>query len=112
MPTTSSFYLICILSARRALSETEKLQSENAVTRKLAEERLQKAEIRIKDLEMKLEEEGQESSDAAVAQKRLQVEIEDERGQHLKDLAERDFAMDQTRKKYQGMIVFSVWPSH
>jgi myosin protein heavy chain len=29
-------------------------------------------------------------------------ELEDERERHQKDLADRDFTIDQTRKKYQG----------
>lgn len=53
-------------------------------------------------MESKLEEEGRESSDLAVIQKRLEEELDDEREQHQKDLAERDFTIDQTRKKYQG----------
>jgi hypothetical protein len=32
----------------------------------------------------------------------LSEELEDERKQHIKDLADRDFTADQTRKKYQG----------
>ncbi|GLB41100.1 putative TRAFAC class myosin-kinesin ATPase superfamily, myosin family protein [Lyophyllum shimeji] len=90
--------------ARRTLTETEKLQSENATARKIAEDRLKKAEARLRELEAKLEEEGQESSETAVARKRLQDELEDEREQHKKDLAERDFAADQTRKKYQAEL--------
>ncbi|KAG6914825.1 hypothetical protein DXG01_015126 [Tephrocybe rancida] len=89
--------------ARRTLVETEKLQFENATARKLAEDRLKAAEARLQDMEAKLEEEGQESSDVAVARKRLQDELDDEREQHQKDLAERDFAADQTRKKYQEL---------
>ena len=55
-------------------------------------------------MESKLEEEGREASDLAVFQKRLEEELEDEREQHQKDLAERDFTIDQTRKKYQGTL--------
>lgn len=57
-------------------------------------------------MESKLDEEGREASDLAVIQKRLEEELDDEREQHQKDLAERDFTIDQTRKKYQG----TVWP--
>ena len=32
----------------------------------------------------------------------LVEELEDERERHQKDLADRDFTIDQTRKKYQG----------
>ncbi|KAG6866166.1 hypothetical protein C0991_008120 [Blastosporella zonata] len=90
--------------ARRTLAETEKLQSDNATARKLAEDRYKAADARIREMEAKLEEEGQESSDVAVARKRLQDELDDEREQHQKDLAERDFAADQTRKKYQAEL--------
>lgn len=44
--------------------------------------------------------------------------MEDERKQHQQDLAERDFAADQTRKKYQGEFSslstdckVLIWPS-
>lgn len=53
-------------------------------------------------MESKLEEDDRESSDLAMIQKRLEEELEDEREQHQKDLSERDFTIDQTRKKYQG----------
>jgi hypothetical protein len=42
-------------------------------------------------------------------QKRLAEELEDEREQHQKDLAERDFTIDQTRKKYQGALQLLGW---
>ncbi len=58
-------------------------------------------EKKLRSMESKLEEEGREASDLAVIQKRLEEELEDEREQHQKDLAERDFTIDQTRKKYQ-----------
>lgn len=90
--------------ARRTLIETEKAQSETATARKLAEDRLQAAEKKLRDLDGKLEEEGRESSEAVIARKRLAEELEDEREQHQKDLAERDFATDQTRKKYQAEL--------
>ena len=51
----------------------------------------------------KLDEDGRESADLGILQKQLAAELEDERDQHQKDLAERDFTIDQTRKKYQGM---------
>jgi myosin protein heavy chain len=53
----------------------------------------------------RLDDEGRESASIDILQKRLAEELEDEREQHLKDLAERDFAVDQTRKKYQGNVV-------
>jgi myosin protein heavy chain len=53
-------------------------------------------------LEAKLDEEGRESYDQGTLHQRLYEELEDERKQHLKDLAHHDFTTDQTRKRYQG----------
>ena len=58
----------------------------------------------MQELERKLEEEGRESSDLELLRQRLAEEMEDERKQHQQDIAERDFAADQTRKKYQGTL--------
>jgi myosin heavy chain 9/10/11/14 len=70
--------------------------------RNTAEQRLQAAEKTIRDLEAKLDEEGRESSELDILRQRLSDELEDERKQQLKDLADRDFITDQTRNKYQG----------
>jgi myosin protein heavy chain len=70
--------------------------------RNAVEQRLQTAEKTIRDLEAKLDEEGRGTSDLDILRQRLSDELEDERKQHLKDLADRDFTADQTRKKYQG----------
>lgn len=59
---------------------------------------------RLQELEARLEAEGGESSEMAISRKRLAEELEDEREQYQKDLAERDFTADQTRKKYQGNL--------
>ena len=91
-----------MLSARRALSDAEKTQADTIAERKTVEDRLKVAEARVHDLEAKLEEEGRESSDLEVLRQRLAEGMEDERKQHQQDLAERDFAADQTRKKYQS----------
>lgn len=88
--------------ARRTLAETEKSQEDNAAARKAAEKRVKELEKRARNLESKLDEEGRESSDIAISRKHLEEALEDEREQHKKDLAERDFTTDQTRKKYQG----------
>ena len=70
--------------------------------RNTAEQRLQAAEKTIRDLEAKLDEEGRESSELDILRQRLSDELEDERKQQLKDLADRDFITDETRNKYQG----------
>lgn len=89
-------------TVRHSLGDVEKALSDAVTERNAAEQRLQITEKRIRDLEAKLEEEGRESSDLDMLHKRLSEELEDERKQHLKDLADRDFTTDQTRKKYQG----------
>ncbi|RDX42040.1 hypothetical protein OH76DRAFT_150576 [Lentinus brumalis] len=88
--------------ARRALADAEKAQAAIVADRQAAEQRLQVAENRVRELEHRLEDEGRESSDLEVLRQRLAEEMEDERKQHQQDIAERDFAADQTRKKYQG----------
>jgi myosin protein heavy chain len=78
--------------------------------KKALEVRLQTTELRLRNLEAKLDEDGRESSDMDILHKRLAEELEDEREQHQKDLSERDFTVDQTRKKYQGgsLVLFSI----
>ena len=90
--------------ARRALADAEKAQAEAVADRQASEQRLQSAEQRIQELERKLDEEGRETSDLALLRQRLAEEMEDERKQHHQDIADRDFAADQTRKKYQGTV--------
>jgi myosin protein heavy chain len=59
-------------------------------------------------LEAKLEDEGRVFSDMEAFRKRLTEEMEDEREQNQKDLAERDFTIDQTRKKYQSTFLIII----
>lgn len=93
-------------TARRTLAETEKTQAEATAERNAAQEHLKISEQKVRDLEGRLDEEGRESTDMAMLRQRLAEELEDEREQHHKDIAERDFTVDQTRKKYQGMSLF------
>ncbi|EDQ99797.1 myosin II heavy chain [Laccaria bicolor S238N-H82] len=90
--------------ARRTLVDVEKLQTEAVAERQITHDRLRAAELRLRELEAKLEEEVRESSETTVLRQRLAEELEDEREQHQKDLAERDFTIDQTRKKYQAEL--------
>ena len=90
---------------RRSLVEVEKSQSVAVAERNTAEQRLQAAEKTIRDLEAKLDEEGRESSELDILRQRLSDELEDERKQQIKDLADRDFITDQTRNKYQGQCM-------
>lgn len=70
---------------------------------------MEHAEKHIRDLEAKLEDENREVSNMELLQQRLAEAMEDERDQYQKDLQERDFAIDQTRKKYQSMWLFWLY---
>lgn len=70
----------------------------------MAEDHLQVLQERLRELEARLDEEGRESADMEEFRHRLAEEMEDERKQHSQDLEERDFTVDQTRKKYQGWV--------
>lgn len=60
-------------------------------------------EARIRELEAARDKKNRRrTSESDVIRQKLSEELEDEREQHQKDLAERDFTIDQTRKKYQG----------
>ncbi|CCM01260.1 uncharacterized protein FIBRA_03309 [Fibroporia radiculosa] len=91
-------------SARRALADAEKAHAHAATEWHAAEAKLTAAEERMRVLEAKLDEEGRESSDLELLRQRLAEGMEDERKQHQEELAERDFASDQTRKKYQAEL--------
>ena len=75
---------------------------------KANDESLRSANQRIKELEKKLRDEGNESSDLVELNQRLAEELQDEKTQHQKDLEEHEFASDQTRKKYQGTLFRSL----
>jgi myosin heavy chain 9/10/11/14 len=83
------------------ITDLEKLRDQDVNEFKRA---LQAANQRIRTLEVEMDKEGRESSEMALLRQRLAEELEDEREQHQKDLEERDFTIDQTRKKYQGML--------
>ena len=89
------------------MTDTSKAQATLVAKRDVAEERLKAAEAKIRELEATLEEENQEFTDMGVLRKRRAEEMDDERRQYQKDLAERDFTADQTRKKYQGAVFLS-----
>ncbi|KAF5353873.1 hypothetical protein D9756_007302 [Leucocoprinus leucothites] len=90
--------------ARRTLETTEKALADTKAEADSVKKKFHSVEKKLRSMESKLEEEGREASDLAVIQKRLEEELDDEREQHQKDLAERDFTIDQTRKKYQAEL--------
>ncbi|KAJ3985572.1 nonmuscle myosin heavy chain b [Lentinula detonsa] len=91
-------------SVRRTLSEIEKAQADTVAKLKSNEDLLRAAHQRIKELEKKLHEEGNDSVNLVELNQRLAEELEDEKTQHQKDLGEHEFASNQTRKKYQGTL--------
>lgn len=95
-------YLTDCLIARRAFTDLEKVHNDLAAEKKAVEEKLHATERKFRELEHIIEEEERESSELGIHRHRLVQQLQEEREQHKKDLAERDFASDQTRKKYQG----------
>ena len=85
------------------MTDTGKAQSSLVAERDAAEDRLKAAEVKIHELEARLEEGSREFTDMGVLRQRISEEMADERKQYQKDLAEREFTADQTRKKYQGI---------
>jgi hypothetical protein len=90
------------------MSDTGKAQSSIIAERDSAEDRLKAAEAAMRELELRLEEGSREFTDMGVLRQRISEEMEDERKQYQKDLAERDFTADQTRKKYQGIAFIYI----
>lgn len=88
--------------ARRALADHEEQHEELVADRKKYRERLKESEKQIRDLKAKLSEPNRDNSESDMLRQHLVEELEDERERHQKDLADRDFTIDQTRKKYQG----------
>lgn len=86
----------------------EKTHLDIVAEKKAIEERLQTTGHKLRELEQQIEEEDRESSELGIHRRRLAQQLQDERLQHQKDLAERDFAGDQTRKKYQGNHPFVI----
>jgi len=89
---------------RQSMTDTGKTQATLIAERDAAEDTLKAAEVKIRELEARLEEESRDFTDMGVLRQRISEEMEDERKQYQKDLAERDFTADQTRKKYQAEL--------
>ena len=85
------------------MADANKAQKALVAERDAAMNQLQFAEAKIQELEARLEQDSRESSDMGVLRQRISAEMDDERKQYQKELAERDFTADQTRKKYQGI---------
>ena len=93
------------------MSVTGKAHATLVAERDAAEDRMQATEAKNRELEARLDEESREFTDMGVLRQRIAEEMDDERKQYQKELAERDFTADQTRKKYQGMVFLSYTPT-
>lgn len=107
-PFSSVMYFIEYIAVRQSMTDTGKARTALIAERDATDNKLKAAEVKIHELEARLEEEGREFSDMGVLRQRISEEMEDERKQYQKDLAERDFTADQTRKKYQGTRYFYI----
>ncbi|KAG8951087.1 hypothetical protein FRC04_006746 [Tulasnella sp. 424] len=86
---------------RQALADSEKAQAQAVSDRKAAEARVATLEQQLEELEASIDDHSRGYADAELLNHRLAEEMEAERDQYQKDLSDRDFAIDQTRKKYQ-----------
>ncbi|KAG8784773.1 hypothetical protein FRC15_002641 [Serendipita sp. 397] len=90
---------------RRALNDAERARNEADIALKTANQRLAESEKRIKELELRLDDESRGVTDMELFRRRIKEDMEDERDQYHKDLAERDFTIEQTRQKYQAELL-------
>lgn len=90
--------------SRRTYTDLEKAHDELTAEKKAIEEKLHTTERKLRELEHVIEEEERESSELGIHRHRLVHQLQEEREQHKKDVAEREFASDQTRKKYQAEL--------
>jgi len=93
------------------MTDTGKAQATLVAERDATEDRMKATEAKNRELEARLEEESREFTDMGVLRQRIAEEMDDERKQYQKELAERDFTADQTRKKYQGTVFLSYAPA-
>ena len=95
----NAIYIRSLEKAKNRLvieAEDMKIETERKRVELRSKEKAARSEARV-------EEDGRDMSELDLLRHRLAEELGDERKQHQKDLAERDFTADQTRKKYQGM---------
>ena len=100
--------LVDTVSVRRTLADIEKQVADLTAERKKYQDRARESEKQIRDLKEKLSQ-GVQNPEADLIRQHLVEELEDERERHQKNLTDRDFTIDQTRKKYQGVCRRSSW---
>lgn len=103
-PPFSKFQDLPTSTVRRTLADLEKQHEALAADRKKLQERLKEQERQLRDLKSKVSDGGRENSESDMLRQHLVEELEDTRERHQKELADRDFTIDQTRKKYQAEL--------
>ncbi|KAF5366211.1 hypothetical protein D9758_005722 [Tetrapyrgos nigripes] len=91
-------------SVRRSLADLEKNHKESSARLKATDEALKKAQHRVRELEEKLTQEGNESTDLVTLNQRLAEELNDVKKQHEKEMQDVGFSNEQTRKQYQAEL--------
>ncbi|KAI0319703.1 nonmuscle myosin heavy chain b [Amylostereum chailletii] len=89
---------------QRTLADAEKARTTLTAERDAVIARLKNAELKVQELEARLDEENIDSSQMEIIRQRLAEEMDDERKQYQKTLESRDFDMEHTRKKYQAEL--------
>jgi myosin protein heavy chain len=100
---------LTIRAARKAIEEAERANTLTSTDLKASEHQLRQTEGRLNQVQAKLDEASRQISDFEIERRRMLEEMEDARDQHQKELSERDFTVDQTRKKYQGKLYLFIY---
>lgn len=86
-------------AVRDSLAEAEKINAQLRAEHKSLRDQLQNMDRTFREVQAKAEASDGDALNIASIRQRVADELED---QHQKDLEDRDFTIDQTRKKYQS----------
>ncbi|CAG8531243.1 4224_t:CDS:10 [Paraglomus brasilianum] len=86
---------------RLQIKELEDSLADAINDRKNAEIRVKTLEDRVAELEAKIDDDAAVFADFDLLQKRLQDDFADERERYKRDIEEQEYALEQTRRKYQ-----------
>lgn len=84
--------------AKRALEDAERSLQETRTEREAAEVRARDAETALRDVESRIEDDSRDNAEMQHQVRRLQQDLDVERDRYSRDLAERDFTIETTRK--------------
>ena len=66
----------------------------------------------LKNLEDQINQLNRERAELRAEQQRITEELQEERDRHQSELSEKDFAVSQTQKTYQGKYSPEVWVNY